>query len=74
MTFILISNSGKKLKIKVMILKLEDSDADQIKGGVAGACITHIAFGASVGGLFGGVGAIVGAVAAASGPACLGLW
>jgi hypothetical protein len=57
-----------------MINKLTDADAEQLQGGVAGACITHIAFGASFGGLFGGAGAIVGAVAAATGPACLGLW
>jgi len=57
-----------------MMVKLTDADAEEMKGGVAGACITHIAFGASFGGLFGGVGAIVGAVAAATGPACLALW
>ena len=57
-----------------MITKLTDADADDLKGGVAGACITHIAFGASFGGLFGGVGAVIGVVAAATGPACLGLW
>lgn len=57
-----------------MIQKLEDADAAEMKGGVAGACITQIAFGASFGGLFGGAGALIGAAAAATGPACLGLW
>lgn len=52
---------------------LSQLEADELKGG-ASHCATNIAFGASLGGLFGGAGAIIGAVAAATGPACLGLW
>ena len=57
-----------------MKVNLSDADAEELTGGVAGACVTQIAFGASFGGLFGGAGALIGAAVAATGPACLGLW
>ena len=53
--------------------KLSDEEADELKGSVA-QCGYNIAVSATVGGLFGGVGAVVGAVAAATGPSCLGWW
>lgn len=52
---------------------LSDEEADAFLGG-ASHCATRIAFSASFGGLFGGAGAIIGAVAAATGPGCLGWW
>jgi len=52
---------------------LSDSQADELKGGVS-QCVYNIGFSASLGGLFGGAGAVVGAVAAATGPSCLGWW
>jgi hypothetical protein len=72
MNFTAISNRGKKLKIYIMF-ELSDDEAQGIEGGVS-ACATHIAFSATIGGLFGGVGAAVGALVAATGPGCLGLW
>lgn len=52
---------------------MSDEELEQLPG-AAGDCLTSIALTASVGGLFGGVGAIIGAAAAASGPNCLGWW
>lgn len=51
---------------------ISDAKASEIKGGVG--CGYNIAMSASLGGLFGGAGAVVGAVAAATGPSCLGWW
>ena len=48
---------------------LSIAEAEELNGG-ASQCATNIAFG----GLFGGAGAVIGAVAAATGPACLGWW
>ena len=54
---------------------ISDEAADQLKGGSSGnQCAYQIASSAVVGGLFGGAGAIIGAVAAATGPGCLSLW
>ena len=54
---------------------ISDEAADQLKGGLAvNQCAYQIASSAVVGGLFGGAGAIIGAVAAATGPGCLSLW
>jgi hypothetical protein len=55
---------------------LTDEQANELKGGAASAmsCGYNIVVSASLGGLFGGAGAVVGAVAAATGPSCLGLW
>jgi hypothetical protein len=54
---------------------LSDEAADQLKGGSSlSQCSYQIASSAVVGGLFGGAGAIIGAVAAATGPGCLALW
>jgi hypothetical protein len=72
LTFALISNIGKRLK-KTIMNDLSQIEAKELTGG-AGQCATNIAFAASLGGLFGGAGAVIGAVAAATGPACLGLW
>lgn len=52
---------------------LSDDELEQLPGG-SGECLTSIVMSAAVGGIFGGVGAIIGAAAAASGPACLGWW
>jgi hypothetical protein len=52
---------------------LSDEQAVELKGG-SSACGYQIVSSAVVGGLFGGAGAIIGAVAAATGPGCLGLW
>lgn len=55
---------------------LSDEQAEEIKAGTAVKmdCGYNIVLSASLGGLFGGAGAVVGAVAAATGPSCLGLW
>jgi len=53
--------------------ELKDSEADELKGGVS-QCAYNIGVSASFGGLFGGAGAVIGAVAAATGPSCLGWW
>jgi hypothetical protein len=54
---------------------LSNEDAQQLKAGTSGnQCLYQIASSAFVGGLFGGAGAVVGAVAAATGPGCLSLW
>lgn len=70
-----ILNSAEKYKITFMI-KMNDEDAGRVLGGKAApmACAASIAFNASLGGLFGGAGALVGAAFAATGPACLGWW
>ncbi|MES2108760.1 MAG: hypothetical protein V4577_08440 [Bacteroidota bacterium] len=52
---------------------LTDNEASELKGGLS-QCGYNIVVSASVGGLFGGAGSIVGAVAAATGPSCLGWW
>lgn len=52
---------------------MSDEELEHLSG-EAGQCLTSIVATAAVGGLFGGVGAIVGAAAAASGPNCLGWW
>lgn len=54
---------------------LSDEKAKQLKGGTAASgCGYNIVFSATVGGLFGGAGAVIGAVAAATGPSCLAIW
>ena len=53
---------------------ISDESADDLKGGLAAGCGYQIVSSAVVGGLFGGAGAIIGAVAAATGPGCLGFW
>lgn len=54
---------------------LSKEKARSLKGGSAAAdCGYNVAVSATIGGLFGGAGAIIGAVAAATGPSCLGLW
>jgi hypothetical protein len=53
--------------------ELSDSAAEKLRGGTS-TCGYNIAVSASFGGLFGGAGALVGAVAAATGPSCLGWW
>jgi len=54
---------------------LSEEKAKQLKGGTAAAgCGYNIVFSATVGGLFGGAGAVIGAVAAATGPSCLAIW
>jgi hypothetical protein len=55
---------------------LSDEKANAIKGGVAAGsdCGYNIAVSATVGGLFGGAGAVIGAITAATGPSCLGWW
>lgn len=52
---------------------MSDEELDLLPGGV-NQCAASIALTASVGGLFGGVGALVGAIAAATGPNCLSWW
>lgn len=54
---------------------LSDEEADELAGGSsASQCAYQIVSSTIVGGLFGGAGAIIGAVAAATGPGCLSLW
>jgi len=54
---------------------ISDEAADELTGGSAGnQCAYQIISSAVVGGLFGGAGVIIGAVAAATGPGCLALW
>lgn len=54
---------------------LSDEAANQFKGGyAASSCAYQVVSSAVVGGLFGGAGAIIGAVTAATGPGCLGIW
>ncbi|MGN6639522.1 MAG: hypothetical protein ACTHJ8_11475 [Mucilaginibacter sp.] len=58
-----------------MMKQLSEEQADQIKAGHAtGDCGYNIVMSASLGGLFGGAGAVIGALAAATGPSCLSLW
>ncbi|MFC0513123.1 hypothetical protein ACFFGT_02890 [Mucilaginibacter angelicae] len=52
---------------------LSDAKANELRGGSA-SCGYNIVVSATVGGLFGGAGAAVGAIAAATGPSCLGWW
>ncbi len=52
---------------------MSDEELDQLPG-AAGDCLTSVVTTAAVGGLFGGVGAILGAAAAATGPNCLEWW
>ncbi|MES3016638.1 MAG: hypothetical protein V4721_02615 [Bacteroidota bacterium] len=52
---------------------MSDQELDLLPG-AAGDCVTSIVATAAVGGLFGGVGALLGAAAAATGPNCLGWW
>lgn len=52
---------------------LSDAQAQRLKGGST-SCGYNIVVSATVGGLFGGAGAAVGAVVAATGPSCLGWW
>lgn len=50
-------------------------EMENLEGGIdAGKCVTSIAVSATVGGLFGGIGTLVGAAVAATGPNCAGLW
>jgi hypothetical protein len=54
---------------------MSDEQADALQAGsAAGNCTYNILVSASLGGLFGGAGAVIGAVAAATGPSCLALW
>jgi hypothetical protein len=71
--FTLILNNGKKLKTTLIMKDLTDAQASELKGGVS-QCAYNIGISASFGGLFGGAGAVIGAVAAATGPSCLGWW
>ena len=52
---------------------LSDEIAEELKGGLS-QCAYNIGFSASLGGLFGGAGAAIGAITAATGPSCLGWW
>jgi len=56
--------------------ELSDEKAKELIGGSAptSSCAYNIGVSAAIGGLFGGAGALVGAIAAATGPSCLGLW
>lgn len=55
--------------------QLTDELAKEIDAGTsASSCGYNIVLSASLGGLFGGAGAVIGAVAAATGPSCLNLW
>jgi len=53
---------------------LSDEEAAKLTAGVASQCAYNIGISASLGGLFGGAGAVVGAITAATGPSCLGWW
>jgi len=59
--------------MKIAMKDLTDSQADDLKGGIS-TCGYNIVASASFGGLFGGAGAVIGAIAAATGPSCLGWW
>lgn len=52
---------------------LTDNEAEELQGGTS-QCAYNVVVSASVGGLFGGPGALIGAVLAATGPSCLGFW
>jgi hypothetical protein len=52
---------------------LTDEIADELEGGVS-QCAYNIVVSASIGGMFSGAGALVGAALAATGPSCMGLW
>ena len=55
--------------------QLTDEQSQEIDAGSAsGNCGYNIVMSASLGGLFGGAGAVIGAIAAATGPSCLNLW
>ena len=53
--------------------ELKDEEAKCLRGGSSN-CAYNIGISASLGGLFGGAGALIGAAVAATGPSCLGLW
>ena len=73
MTILLqFSISGRNCN-RTHMKELSDERADALKGGVS-QCGYNIVASATVGGLFGGAGAVVGAVVAATGPSCLGWW
>jgi hypothetical protein len=52
---------------------MSDNQADELKGGSSN-CGYNIVVSATIGGVFGGAGSVVGAVVAATGPSCLGWW
>ena len=52
---------------------LPDHQSDELRGGVS-ACATSIVLSTSIGGLFGGIGAAIGFIGAAAGPACLAIF
>ena len=54
---------------KFTLEEMEDLD-----GGHASDCAVSIGLSAAIGGFFGGVGSLVGAAVAATGPSCAGLW
>ena len=54
--------------------ELSDAQAKQLTGGTSPSCGYNIVVSATVGGLFGGAGAAIGAIVAATGPSCLGWW
>ena len=56
---------------------MSDAEAAELKGGIKPSlsdCAYNVGISASFGSLFGGAGAVVGALAAATGPSCLGWW
>jgi ribosomal protein S9 len=75
LNFKVIPNMGKTLKFYTM-KQLSEEKAKELIGGTTpvGQCAYNIGVSASLGGLFGGAGALVGAIAAATGPSCLALW
>lgn len=74
MNFISIPATGKKLSSKQKSMKnLTDSAADELRAGLS-TCGYNIVASATLGGIFGGAGALIGAVAAATGPSCLAWW
>jgi hypothetical protein len=62
---------GRNL-ISIQMIELLDDDAGKLIGGT-NACLTSVVLSATIGGLFGGAGALIGAIAAATGSACLGI-
>jgi len=53
---------------------LNFKEMEKVQGGGSAECGVALAFSTGAGAIFGGIGALVGAAAAATGPSCLAWW
>lgn len=54
--------------------KFTMEEMEDLAGGTSADCAVSIGLSAAIGGFFGGVGTLVGAAIAATGPSCAGWW